>query len=74
MTIYETEVSFYRIRGAVRDADVVLEMKDTRADVPHHMIYMSIAQAEAVITALQASIKKAKCFSPASYTDELDDD
>ena len=72
MSEYSKESNFLKITGDARGDEVVLEMKDTRADVPHHTHYLTIAQADAVIAALRAGIAKAQRWRPGYYAEPED--
>lgn len=67
MSEYTNEADFLKITGDARAEQVVLDMQDTRSDVPHHTHYLTIAQATAVIAALQAGIAKAELWRPGHY-------
>lgn len=69
MSEYAKESNFLKITGDARGDEVVLDMRDVRADVPHHTHYLTIAQADAVIAALRAGIAKAQRWRPGYYAE-----
>jgi hypothetical protein len=69
MSEYSKEADFLKITGDAREEQVVLNMQDTRADVPHHTHYLTIPQAEAAISALRAGIALAKRWRPGHYAE-----